>query len=453
MNGRPSVVYQSLLSLGLLVFASVASHASAALIDAAVKASTDGATIRAVIVPFIQQQVANLQKDDPAAQSAARDALAAEAGGGNQKGPSVFYLDSYADELNKQLLPVMKNPNWRVRLSAAITAARVAQAAQTSRLADVASAALDDQSDAVVVCGLEIARYTIPSIASNPGAKDSLMPKVVALVTKRPTATFTQYGYNALSLDLIEMAKVRPWTPQQWTTALSHVIPGIQEIFRKRLDEYANGVPDDPQQERRAALILTHQLAWAAQALHPPEQQVTLQLLVDLMSFASQRAVTAKDNQTRDQLIELVSYTASAIGVTGDPQLTAAVSPLERFPRGTPAETVAQSVQAAIQAIRTNQPGVKAPPAVRAVAVEIKPKTGPSTEQSILPQSSTKPVMSSPIGPTTLPAGTGGAAPRTTPTTPPPGSHPTNAPKTGAGGAGHADASRAGFFRSPDPLG
>lgn len=433
----------------------MASHASAALIDATVKASTDGATIRAAIVPFIQQQVANLQKDDPAAQSAARDALAAEAGGGNQKGPSIFYLDSYAAELNKQLLPVMKNPNWRIRLSAAITAARVAQAAQTSRLVDVAEAALDDQSDAVVVCGLEITRYTIPSIASNPGAKDPLLPKVVALVSKRPTATFTQYGYNALSLDLIEMANnpnARPWTPAQWTTALSHVIPGIQEIFRKRLDEYANGVPDDPQQERRAALLLTHKFAWAAQAQHPGEQQTTLQLLVDLMSFASQRAVTAKDNATREQLIELVSYTASAIGVTGDPQLTAAITPLEKFPRGTPAENVVQAVQGAIQLIRTNQPGVKAPPAVRAVVVEIKPTTGPSTEQSILPQSSTKPAMASPIGPATLPAGAGGAAPRTTPATPAP--RPTNPPKTGTGaaGAGHVDASPAGFFRSPDPV-
>jgi hypothetical protein len=392
-----------------------------------------------------------LQKDDPAAQSAARDALAAEATGGPQKGASFFYLDTYAAELNNKLLPIMKNPNWRVRLNAAITAERVAEAAQTSRLADVASAALDDQSDAVVICGLQIARYTIPSISINPGAKDPLMAKVVAVVTKRPTATFTQYGYNALSLDLIETARTRPWNQSQWNTALSHVIPGIQQIFRKRLDEYANGVPDDPQQERRAALVLTHQFAWTAQAKNPPEQQVTLQLLIDLMSFASQRAVTAKDNQTRDQLIDLVSYTASAIRVTGDAQLTAAIAPVERFPRGTTGEQAATAVQGVVQAIRAipQFTSVKTPPAVRAVAVEIKPTTGPSTEQSILPQSSTKPAMGTGV-PTTMPAGGGGAAPRTTPAAPP--TRPTGAPKPAAG-AGHADASSASVFRSPDLVG
>jgi hypothetical protein len=419
MNGRPSVVKQSLLSLALLVVLSASQVASAALIDANVKASTDGPTVRAAIVPFIQQQVANLQKDDPTSQANARDALVAEASGGPQKNASVFYLDSYANELNNQLIPVMKNPNMRVRLNAAITAARVAQAAQTNRLADVARAAIDDQSEAVVIMGLQIARYTIPSLAITavaPG-KDPLIEKVTDYVSAHPTATITQYGYNALSLDLIETARTRPWAAGQWKTALSKVLPAIQTIFRARLNEYQKGVPDDPQQERRAVLILTHPFAWTAQ--DEKQRQTTLQLILDLMSFASQRAVNAKDNQTRDQLVELISYTASSLKAIGDapangvPQLSTAVQPLLKFPRGIAGEPVATAVQGAIQAIRAIPQfnAVKVPPAIRAVAVEIKPTTGPSTEPSILPASATQPSNAGGAGATTRPAG--GTAPRT----------------------------------------
>jgi hypothetical protein len=457
MNGRPFVVHQLLLSLGLLIVLSASQVASAAMIDASVKSSQDGPTIRAAIAPFIQQQVQNLQKDDPAAQAAARDALVAEATGGPQKAASFFYLDTYAAELNAALTPVMKNPNMRVRLIAAITAARVAQAAQTVRLADVARLAIDDQSEAVVITGLQIARYTIPALVINAAAagNDPLITKVVAYISAHPTATITQYGYNALSLDLIETARNRPWTPAQWKSALSRVLPEIQKVFRKRLDEYQKGVPDDPQQERRAVLLLTHPFAWDAQ--NAQQRQETLQLIVDLMSFASQRAVNAKDNQTRDQLLDLISYTASSLKAIGDKAennlapLSAAVNGLLKFPRGTTGEQAAAAVQTAIQSIRAipQFTAVKVQPAIRAVAVEIKPTTGPSTEQSILPASATQPANGAAL-PATRPAA-GGTAPA--PRTPAPATHPAAAPKPGATTPGRpAQSSAASAFPAPAVL-
>ncbi|HTL27802.1 MAG TPA: hypothetical protein VL282_01215, partial [Tepidisphaeraceae bacterium] len=251
MNGRPSVVHQSLLCLGLMIFLSGALSVRAALIDASVKTSTEANTVRAAVGPFIQAQVATLQKDDPAAQSSAREALTAEASLPGSKSPSSTYLDIYSEELNKALLPVLDNPNMRVRLNAAIAAARVAQAAQTIRLAELAQKALEDKQDAVVIWGLQIARFTIPAVSNNPvaAANDKLVPAVVKFVTEHPRATVTQYGYDALMLDVLDVnaARGRNWSATQWKSALQHVIPAVQTVFRKRLDQFQQGVPDDPQ--------------------------------------------------------------------------------------------------------------------------------------------------------------------------------------------------------------
>ena len=279
MNGRASVVRLFLLNLGLVIVLAVAQCAPAAMIDSSVKASTDAATVRAAVGPFIQQQIASLQKDDPAAKTAARDALTSEATAGPQRTSSSTYLDIYSDELNKALLPVMDNPSMNIRLNAAIAAARVAQTAQTTRLADMAAAAMKDKMDPVVLWGFHIARYTIPAISINPAAvgNDPLVPLVVKYVAEHPNGIISQYAYDAVSLDLIETNRTRPWTDDQWKTALVHVIPAIQQILQTRLEKYQTGVPDDPQKERRPVLVLTQPRAWNAQT--PDQRTKTMQLL------------------------------------------------------------------------------------------------------------------------------------------------------------------------------
>lgn len=398
MNGRASVVRLFLLSLGWVVVLGVAHGVSAAMIDASVKSSGDGATVRAAVVPFIQEQVANLQKDDSAVQTAARDALTSEASGGPQRTPTSTYLDNYSDEVNKALLPVMENPNMNVRLNAAIAAARIAQTAQTVRFADLAAKAMQDKMDPVVLWGFHIARYTIPAISVNKGAvgNDKLVPLVVQYVTEHPSGIISQYAYDAVSLDLIETNRTRPWTDDQWNLALVHVIPAIQQIFKVRLDKYQTGIPEDPQKERRPVLVLTQPRAWNAQTLE--QRTKTMQLLVDLMSFASQRAVNAKDVETRNQLIDLIKYVAGALQASGAqngmPKLGEAAQGVVTLPRNVTGDQAAAAVQASVQKIRAipNLEQVKLPPVVRAVAVEIKPTSGPSTEPSILPASATQPV-------------------------------------------------------------
>ena len=141
------------------------------------------------------------------------------------------------------------------------------------------------------------------------------------------------------------------------------------------------------------------------------------------MSFASQRAVNAKDAETRNQLIDLIRYVAGALQASGAqnrmPQLGDAVQGVVTLPRNVTGDQAAAAVQASVQKIRAiaELANVKLPPVVRAVAVEIKPTSGPSTEPSILPASATQP--------------TGGAArPTTQPTAAPAPAAP--APKAGA---------------------
>jgi hypothetical protein len=418
MNGRLSVVHRSLLSLGLILGVTPALPAHGALIDASIKASSEGATVRSAVTPFIASQVALLQKDDPAAQSAARDALITEAAGGPQRGPTVTYLDAYSEALNKALIPVMDSPNMRVRLNAAIVAARVAQAAQTHELADMAMKAMGDKEEAVVVWGLQIVRYTLPSIAKIPtlANQDKLAPRVVEVMKQNPSAIITQYGYDALSLDVIETARTRPWSPEEWHQALSYVVPKIQQALENRLALYQNGVPDDPQKEKRPANVLVEQHSWAAQ--NADDRTRTIQLLLNLMSFATHRAQSAKDNTTRDQLIELTVYTARAISTV--PDLAPKVAGVVGLPRGAGADAAALAVQTAVVNVRQIYPKVQNPPVLREVAVEIKPPEAASTEPSILPAAATQPTN---IGGPALPA----------PATTPAGAHPPTPP----GGATH----------------
>src|SRR5205085_2577218 len=146
------------------------------------KQLTNTAPCRPQMQSFISAQVAALAGTG-ASQSAARDALIAEASDGAQPA-SPAYLDTYAELLNPAVGKLASNPQMRVRLNAAIVTARVAERADNSRLADAAVAFINDKSEPVALWGLKAARALIPAVLRDPllAPNNKLVPAAADVV-------------------------------------------------------------------------------------------------------------------------------------------------------------------------------------------------------------------------------------------------------------------------------
>lgn len=264
---------------------------------------------RPVIEKFIKERVAALANDeDPAAQSAAREAIATEISLGPFSASSPDYLDTYADLLNASLVELARNPSMRVRLNAAIVAARVAEKAENSRLRDAAALFIKDQSDPVILWGIKAARWLIPQVLRNPliAKTDPLVQSVVDAAKANGSGPVIQEAYAALTLNF----------PQNRTMlnpgSLEAVIPRVQDLLESRVEDYTAGVPPEPQSDERPTLFLVDAQVWAGQK--DPQKLKTVQLLSDLLCLAALQTVDA-NNDDSAALARLVSHLAKALNV------------------------------------------------------------------------------------------------------------------------------------------
>src|SRR3989442_417010 len=136
--GRPALAL--LPAFTLCLFAGRALAQTAVITDA-VKTSPDVAANRATIQQYVDAAAKRLASEEVDDQSKGRtqlvDGAQLRAGGANAQ-PSDAYLDAYALAVAKALTPLTGHDDMRVRLNAAIAAARIAEKASNLRLADVA---------------------------------------------------------------------------------------------------------------------------------------------------------------------------------------------------------------------------------------------------------------------------------------------------------------------------
>lgn len=336
-----------------------------------------------ILIEFLDAQMTRLASDQPAERSSARDALISVVAPAlaNQPAPTAQFFDVYANLLNQRLLSLITEETpVQVRLNAAIVTGRVAEQVQNARLSPVVVQLLEDRNEGVVLWGLRAARFVLPSVLSSPilANQNPLIPAIEKVQQRYSSNGLISAG----SYEALTWPDRRSLNPQQYQMVVQHVLPPLQNMLERRVAMYERGVPPEPVAERMATAFLAEASAWSAQT--PDQQLRTVQLMVNLVSYAAQRA-TAAQALARAELTEIVARTAQALWVIGQsigaPQLQQAVTEASRVGPATPNAQLLEAVRkihpavVAIQRFNGIQPPAELPPPTAAVvpAASISP--------------------------------------------------------------------------------
>lgn len=307
----------------LLTFLAAASIAlplraiAAPTLPQAVRTTNNVQVARGQVTPLIERLVGKLKAGEPnAAQEIVEEVLppaatpigGAPAAGGAAGTPSPQFLEAYAQVLNDNLMPLASDPNARVRLSAAIVAARVAERCNNAKLLPVILDFLDDQHEAVVHWAIKGTKGLVgPAHMAAAGVQGSrLMPAFLAAAKKYAASGPTiKAAYEAL-----DEAK-RPNTP---APAIKAAVDAMHELLETRRNLYIKGVPEFPSVDTLAINFLSLQNVWRAQAA--PQQLRTVQLVSDMLWLVAQRY--GKGNSTeRGEMADMIRKTGGGLQVIG----------------------------------------------------------------------------------------------------------------------------------------
>jgi hypothetical protein len=285
-----------------------------------------------MISDFSSAAATELMSDDPAAQSAAREAIIEGARGAQASSASAAYLDAYATALNQSLLPVLTNGNIRARLNAAVAIAGMADQINNTRLADAVLKLLEDESMPVTLWGVKAAAGMLPTaLRTQPAIAGKLMKAIVEAQKRYPTGPVTQEAYDAFGLRFNQPgAKLD-------ATLVPNVLPPMLDVFANRVQMSEKAIPPEPLSEQKATLFLTDQRVWAVESKE--QKQRVMQLMIDLIGHAiGKLSQPSLPMDQRREMVSLVQQTAAAIRV------------LPQADIGSPAESATAAVKGIIEA-------------------------------------------------------------------------------------------------------
>lgn len=279
---NPRICQVLLLVLGM----TAASHGQQ--LPPAIYASNDVTPQRPVIDQFVDDLVKKLAGADPAACSAARDALTKSA---NIVGTTPAFYDQYADALNGKILAIANNKDARVRLNAAIVIAKVAAKAGNARLAPAADALLKDTCDGVVLWALQAAKHVVPALLA---ANDLKMAVTVARDASQAaqlhgsSPAIIEEAYRTVLLDpasggIGSNDPLRNINPPQ----LGGFVQIPIDFFAYRVKQYNDASPVQPTAETAAVLFLVKEKVWTAESKQ--QQTQVVHLMRDLLKGAAKQ--------------------------------------------------------------------------------------------------------------------------------------------------------------------
>lgn len=274
-------------------------------IPAEARTAADPSSFESQIQAFVQAQAERLSAvDDPEGQKAGREALVRAA---DDPTATPAYFDLYSRILNDALVELSKSENMRVRLNAAIVAARVAERANNARLAGAASAFIHDKNTPVVLWGMSTAKWVLPAIMRDPlqRSNNTLAAELVPALKENPAGPIVRDAYDALTLGVRGDTRVMP-------PGLEAVIPHFFDLVAYRIDLYREDVPSEPFADQTVGLFLQNRGVWL-ETLNPQQQVQAMQSLSDLISVAAQRAAKAPASD-RSKLAALVKQLGGSIG-------------------------------------------------------------------------------------------------------------------------------------------
>src|SRR5690349_9944921 len=249
----------------------------------------------------------------------------------------------------------------RVRLNAAITAARVAEKSGNGRLAATAVRFMNDKQPAVALWGVKAGRAMILSVLNTPG-QNPLTPAFSTTVQRHALNTIVSEVYEALTLDLFNV----PANKRPPATAIKAAIPEMLKVFQMRVAGYVGGLPPDPSVDNTPAEWLAFQPVWSQ--MTPAQQLQTVQLISDLLGLLGQHAEIMSGDE-RAPLLAVFRRTGKALQVVGDsnnlPQVSAAAKAVQNISAGTEGSDVRKATDGRATALRAAAPfaALKTPPA------------------------------------------------------------------------------------------
>ena len=262
--------------------------------------STLAADADKTIAAAVQANLQKLDAQDPAQQSAARDALVADA-----DGTSAAYKDRYSAAVAAQYVEqnvAAKEP--RARLNAAVALARIAGKTNSAKLQPAVLALIDPkQPEAVQLWALKAAGAILAdSMKADPQRK--LLTSIVPSIKDRLTTPMTDDAYNALNVPV--------------AGANSAVVDEILRLTQARLAMYqANQIPVEEASIDANGLshILTNY--WTNPAVVTKPQQVqTMQLVCHLVATAAQLGDQAgAGTPEREQFQGLINRVVASVYV------------------------------------------------------------------------------------------------------------------------------------------
>ncbi len=297
MNFRQRLLRLCTPGCGLLLIVSVLAIARPAFggtISGDIKNSIDADKHRPEIAAAVTVEIADLTGDDLAKRGKAREALIGEVNAPANLPFSGTFLDTFAQELNKQLLPLTDNTDPRVRLNVAIIVARVAEKVDSTRLFDVTDKLLADKSNAVLMWALKAAHFVLQPLlqAGLPQQQKKLIDDIKSHAAE---PLLLPLVYEALSLNTSKS------NVQGWNKMVQVSLKEILDLVKAREAIYLKQIPPDPAAEKFAVTFLSASNVWREE--NPQQQLQTVQVLSDLFSLAGNRALVAPAGQDREQLI------------------------------------------------------------------------------------------------------------------------------------------------------
>ncbi|MBC7785254.1 MAG: hypothetical protein H7144_15570 [Burkholderiales bacterium] len=263
---------------------------------------TTKSSIDAYVAKLVTQIAANDAKS-----GVAREELASQSDVKGPIAPTASFNLTYISSVSTGIQPLLKHQEAAVRLNGAIVVHRLAVATQQATLQPLVEQVMNDTAPAVQLWGVKAAGVLLPSLFSNATTlgSEKLSAGIVACVKKNPRlGAVVQEAYKAFDLTAV--------TPALGAPALVKATDRMNEVLAFRVQQYAAGMPADPQSERAPPLYLIKGVVTKANT--PKQTNETMQNLSDLLAVSAQRTV-ALQGADRARMQNVVSGAAGSIRV------------------------------------------------------------------------------------------------------------------------------------------
>jgi hypothetical protein len=292
--------------------------------------TASSAPLQSVLDAFLIPETARLSSSDSRMQSLGRAAL--EGGAvvtGNQ--PSPQYLDAYSRAVNDRLVPVMKNPEVKVRLNAAIAAARIAgQQNNGVQLTPTILAAINDKSEAVAIWGVKAAKPLLPRLLDAKDKRaDEVAKAVIAAVGRFPqSAAIAEDAYDAFARDTMTGGPANA-LPATRLGIIPHVLALLNAraaMYQKAGQAAGGATPVFPGSvfADQTGMVFLSAHGWKPAT--PEQRQQIAQVVLGLVKTwvevcgplpPRNPGAAPTEEVTKDDLIDNVTSAASALSVMG----------------------------------------------------------------------------------------------------------------------------------------